>query len=122
MTDALRFPRKEQIDWKHGAPKWLLIAVIGILLVFAGHWYSEWKAANDRDRARVDAALSDAPTRYQARMSERIAVLEIQQAELGKSLEKLTVQLEANQRQSEQSNKLMARLIDVLDAQAKKGR
>ena len=92
--------RRSDDDWKKVAPRWFLLLVIAAGLVVVGGLVT-------RERY-LDGALADAPTKYQARLSERVAANEAEIAaqkiadreyasemkELRQAMSKLTVQVE----------------------------
>lgn len=76
-------------DWKQWAPRWALVAALGISLVaIAGLGSLVVAEKSERDR-RQDEALKDVPTKYQARVSERVATLEEQMRMTGLAILKL---------------------------------
>lgn len=81
----------DPLDWKRRVPKWVYLAgwVIGAVIIgwLAGRLQVAW----DKEAKRIEAAVLEAPTNYQARLSERVAVVEEQQAQLRESLKTLNV-------------------------------
>jgi len=103
------------LDWQRAAPRWFLLLLVAILLVASGWMFSEIRGGTSREQARLEAAIADAPSKYQARLSERVAVVEAQAATLNSSISALTVQLD---RQAQATTDLTVQLR-VLNAEIK---
>jgi hypothetical protein len=87
--------QEDQLDWKTVAPRWLLLVTIATLCTLAGGLFALFLGSQSKDQQRLEAAIADQPTKYQARLSERVAVVEQDQALLRKSVEALTVEVKA---------------------------
>lgn len=80
-------------DWKQTAPRWFLLLLIAAGLVFLGFLVASLETNKAREQQRLEAAILDAPTKYQARLSERVAVVEAQTQQLSKAVGDLTAEV-----------------------------
>jgi hypothetical protein len=104
-------------DWKKAAPRWFLLAVIVVGAALLGALYQERNGYQAREQQRLENALLDAPTKYQARLSERVAVVEHQNEVLSKAVTDLTIQVREQVKASLELTYQMERLT----AELKKG-
>jgi hypothetical protein len=99
-TNMGQWPRRTdqeqngQNDWKKRAPRWLLGLVVVVLAALVGAQYTKLDNSQDREARRIEAALLDAPTKYQARLSERVAVNEEQMRAVVKAVDNLSSKVE----------------------------
>jgi hypothetical protein len=82
-------PRPDDHDWQRVAPRWLLLLALFLTSGAVGWLVSKLDAATSKEQLRVDQALSDAPTKYQARLGERMASLEAEMRVLSKAVDAL---------------------------------
>jgi hypothetical protein len=85
--------RDENLDWWVRAPRWLLRSVVVVLMVALGYLIAQVQTYQSAESARIQAALLDAPTKYQIRISERLADVEGRQSAHEKSDDALAKQL-----------------------------
>lgn len=107
----------EDPDWQKSAPRWLLVSAIAICLVGLGALGSMVMAGKTEREQRVEDALKDTPTRYQARLSERVAILETQTQNLSVAVTELNAKLDT---QTAATNELTIQMR-LLTAEIKKG-
>lgn len=82
------------IDYAKAAPRWFLLLVVAVLIFVSGWALNEVRGGYGRDLARLEQAQADAPSKYQARLSERVAVVEAQAAALNGGIQSLSTQIE----------------------------
>ena len=85
----------EAIEWKRAAPRWFILLLVLCTTATAGWFAKGYFTATNAEQHRLEMALMDAPTKYQARLSERVAVVEAQQVALAKSQTALAEQNKA---------------------------
>jgi len=100
-------PAHEGIDWKIFAPRWLLVTIAGVAISVAGVLGWMLNAELTAARARLETAIRDAPTIYQARLSERVAVTETEIVVLKAQYLRLNVAVE---KMTEATNDLTSQL------------
>lgn len=103
---AMSRPEPREADgheWQTYAPKWLLVTCVGVLVFVAGAMFTEVRYYKDREKARLDAAIADVPSKYQARLSERVASLEAVVPTIVRQVEKSTEASERAIRASERA-------------------
>ena len=83
-------------DWRRIAPRWFLLLLLIIGAGVMGSLVTKIETAAERDQARLQAAILDAPTKYQARLSERVAVVEAQTQALSASMAILAAKMDAH--------------------------
>lgn len=93
--DNPRRRRDDDLSWQKRIPKWIYLTGWLVMACVIGFVVSKWQTAMDKESQRIEAALLDAPTKYQARLSERVAVVEEQQAQLRRSVDGLTSEVKA---------------------------
>jgi hypothetical protein len=108
---------EKQHDWKQAAPRWFLLGLIVLLAGYVGHMITRLDSAEERAQQRLENAILDAPTKYQARLSERVAVVEHQNEVLSKAVTDLTIQVREQVKASLELTYQMERLT----AELKKG-
>lgn len=91
--DGFTRRQEDKLDWKTAAPRWLLLVALMVSMGVIGRLSSRLDGSTAREQARLEAAIADSPTKYQARLSERVAVVEEQYASLRKSMDGFTVEL-----------------------------
>lgn len=104
-----------EIEWRKAIPRWGLLMALAVLLVASGWLFSRLDQSTAREQARIEQALADAPTKYQARLSERLAVVESQTTALSASIAQLAAQID---QQSRATNALTVELR-VLNSEIK---
>ncbi len=90
-------PRRRDTDlsWQRRVPKWIYLTGWIVMASLIGFLASKLTTAMDKESQRIEAALLDAPTKYQARLSERVAVVEEQQAQTKRSVDALTSEIKS---------------------------
>lgn len=110
--------KEEESDWQKVAPRWALLCALAVCFVGLGALGSLVMAGKTEREQRVEDALKDTPTRYQARLSERVAILETQTQTLSSAVTELNDQLHT---QITATNELTIQMR-LLTAELKKGR
>lgn len=94
-------PKYSLNDIMHMAPQSLLVIALFGMTALLGGLANEVRSGMSKEQQRLEAAINDAPSKYQARLSERVAVVETETAGLKRAVEantsqtaKLTVQVE----------------------------
>ena len=94
-------PKYTWDDLLHLAPKTLLVFLSSGLLFVTGALSTQVWSFMSKDQQRLEAAINDAPSKYQARLSERVAIVETETSGLKRAVEantaqtaRLTVQVE----------------------------
>lgn len=95
VRDEPRRRRDDDLSWQRRVPKWVYLTGWVVMACVIGFVVSKWQTATDKDSQRIEAALLDAPSKYQARLSERVAVVEEQQVQLRRSVDGLTAEVKA---------------------------
>lgn len=95
VRDEPRRRRDDDLDWKRRVPKWVYLTGWVVMACTIGFLVSKWQTATDKESQRIEAAIMDSPSKYQARLSERVAVVEEQQTQLRKSVDSLTSEVKA---------------------------
>jgi hypothetical protein len=85
--------RRKGDDWRKTAPRWFLVMSLTLMAALCGILFGRTRAFESKEEQRIEAALTDAPTKYQARLSERVAVVEAQTASLDRNITSLTVEV-----------------------------
>lgn len=97
-------------DWKVAAPRWLLLLLLAGAVLAATFLAGQVSSARTREQQRVEAALADVPSRYQARLAERVAVVESETTELRASIQQLAAEMKG---QSQATMELTARIREL---------
>lgn len=93
--NLVRGPKTEEHpDWKHIAPRWFLLLVIICGAGVVGALVSRLQMFRDAQIEHLSASIADAPTKYQARLSERVAVVEAQTQQLTGSVNALSTRVD----------------------------
>lgn len=85
--------RRKSDDWKKAAPRWFLLLSLALMVALSGVLLGRLGGFQSKEEERIAAALTDAPTKYQARLSERVAVVEAQTAGLDRNITSLTMEV-----------------------------
>ena len=80
----------EESDPQKATPKWFLWILIACLLPVLGFFVGRYIEFQTKDQQRIEAALADTPSKYGARLAERVAFLEAQVTQLGKAVNELS--------------------------------
>jgi uncharacterized coiled-coil protein SlyX len=86
--------RHDDLDWKRRIPKWAYLTGWVVMALIIGWLWAKVQVGSDRDSRRIEAAIIDSPSKYQARLSERVAVNEAQIASIVRSVDGLTTQVD----------------------------
>lgn len=105
-------------DWKQTAPRWFLLLLIASGLVLLGFLIATLETSKAKEQQRLEAAILDAPTKYQSRQSERLAVVEAQTQQLSKAVDALTAEVK---HQNQASNELTVELRSLTAVLSKVG-
>jgi hypothetical protein len=94
-TDDPQHSRRQEdnLDWKTVAPRWFVLSCVFGLSTLAGGLFVKVQDLLNKDQQRLEAAIADAPSKYQARLSERVAIVEADQALLRRSVDALTAEV-----------------------------
>lgn len=114
-VNLIKGPREEGSDWKKIAPRWFLLLVVIMGAGIIGALASRLEMFKDSQLARLESSLNDGPTKYQARLSERVAVVEAQTQLLSAAVRDLTIKMEAQT----DASKEVAYQLKLLNAEMK---
>ena len=117
-VNLIKGPREEGSDWKKIAPRWFLLLVVIMGAGIIGALASRLEMFKDSQLARLESSLNDGPTKYQARLSERVAVVEAQTQLLSAAVRDLTIKMEAQT----DASKEVAYQLKLLNAEMAKAR
>ena len=93
--DEPRRRKEDSLNWKVRAPRWVLLTALLIAATLCGALAEKIHEFETKDQARLEAAIADVPSKYQARVSERLAAVEAQQTAQERALADQTNQQRA---------------------------
>jgi uncharacterized coiled-coil protein SlyX len=108
----------ESLDWKTVAPRWLLLAIILLGSVALGVLLTKVVDSASNDQRRLESAIADVPSKYQARLSERVATNEAQIAAQDRAIASLIAE---TKKQAEATSEL-ATQIKLLTQEIRRNR
>jgi len=85
--------KKDESEILKGAPRWVLATLVLALFMAVTYLSGKLDLSTTREQERLAAAVADAPSKYQARLSERVAVVESDTRQLRASMVELTSQI-----------------------------
>lgn len=76
--DEPEVSKREPIDWKHVAPRWVIVSIATMMTAAVLVMGSMLLSEKNEEFKAVKQAQRDAPTIYQTRLAERVTVLEVE--------------------------------------------
>ena len=107
--------REDSLDWWTRAPRWLLRALALSLIAALGFVVGQNNSLHNREQQRLDAAILDAPTKYQERLSQRVAQIEGALAAQQRSDERLKQQIDKQNETLVDLSKQITRLSVLIE-------